>query len=83
MEVCCLGEFRISSPDKELKGDCKENKMLEQDGRGGNGPKMGQSVLEGEDEEEERPNCSRPWNFVSDTKLIASNKIGRLPLASS
>jgi hypothetical protein len=54
MEVCCLGKFRILSPDKELKGGFKEKKRLEKDDRGGNGPKMGQSVLESEGEEEER-----------------------------
>ena len=52
MEVWCLGKFRIFSPDKELKKGCKEKKRLKQDDRGGNGPKMGQSVLEGEDEKE-------------------------------
>jgi phage/plasmid primase-like uncharacterized protein len=83
MEVCCLGKFRIHYPDKELKGGCKEKKRLEQDDRGGNGPKMCQSVLEGEGEKEERTNCSRPLNDISNTKVITYNKIGRLPLASS
>jgi hypothetical protein len=83
MGVCCLGEFRIFSPDKELKGGCKEKKRLEQDDRGDNDPKMGQSVLGGEGEEEKRPNWSRPLNYISNTKFIASNKLGRLPLAIS
>jgi len=78
-----LREFRIFSPNKELKGGCKKKKSLEQDYRGDNGPKIGQSVLEGEDEEEKRPSCSRALNDISNTKLIASKKIGRLPLASS
>ena len=51
VEGCCSGEFRIFSPHKELEGGCKEKRRQEQDDKGDNGPKMGQSVLEGEDDE--------------------------------
>jgi len=78
-----LAEFLMFSPDKELKGGGKETRMLKQDDRGDNGPKMGQSILQHENKEE-RPTRSRPLNDISYTKFIASNKIGRrLPLASS
>jgi hypothetical protein len=78
MAVCCLGEFLIFSADKELEGGYKEKRKLGQDDRGGNGPKIGQSVLEGADEEEEEgPNRSRPLNDISYTKLTAFNKTGR------
>jgi len=47
---------------------------------------MGQGVLEGEDEEEEEEegaNRSRPLNYISNTKLITFNKIGRRLLLAS
>lgn len=70
MEGFCFGEFLVFSPD-ELEGGYKEKRKLKQDDRGDNGPKMGHSVLEGEDE---GPKSSRPLNDNSYTKLRVFNK---------
>jgi hypothetical protein len=82
MEGYYLAEFLLFSPDKELQGGGKETRRLKQDDRKGNDPKMGQSILQHENEKG-RPTRLRPLNDTSYTKFIASNKIGkRLPLAS-